>query len=341
VPLRLTLVLMEKMLFSLLSIVCVGSSQGTPVRSWRPVFRQKLPGLWTKGQLSRNPDDPNNDMFAVLDKLDGMKSKAGGFNFKIRWPDPYMAETTTWRQTSNPFLMAQNKTAGVKGYEPVFVPQTTYPFGGLEYDTSGNCLMDGQPGTESWFYCIGYNGTDWGHGVAIPSFGRPAKAVELFVMDPKTMKWTLVYRQTLPHLMTQWVVNPDDPLSETYAIMDRLESFRNKTDGKFYFAINWPGRYNIWHQTNNPVKEPSGPGPTVPGYKMIDVQFTGAFWGGLQLNQNQSASILEGSVGAGATWFYAIGYQGADWGMKLIPAYNDGKTYFGSNNVELFVLVEK
>lgn len=293
--------------------------------------------------MSLNPDNLVGANFAILDKLDDHKSKAGGFNFKQRWQDPYMAETTTWKQTSNPYLMGKNKTAGVKGFEPLKVPATMQAFGGLEYDTSGNCLMDGQPDVMgSWFYCVGYNGSDWGHGVKIPSGGRPANAVELFVMNPKTNWWTLVYRQTLPYLMTEWVVNADDPYSETYAIMDQLESFRNPADGKFEFVLNWPDRWNIWHQDNNPVKEPSGTGPSVPGYKAIDVQFTGANWGGLQLNVNQSNSLLEGSVGAGATWFYCIGWQGVTWvGNNDMPAYNTGGKYFGSHNVELFTLIEK
>lgn len=331
---------MEKMLLSLLSLVCFGSSQGIGApASWHPVFRQTLPYIWKAGVQSLNPDNPNADNFAILDKLDDMKSKAGGYTFKMRWADPDNTETMHWKQTSNPF---KDRKAGVVGYEPVKVTHTDNAWGGLEFDTSGHCLMDGSIGIQSWFYCVGYNGTDWGHGIATPSFGRPAKAVELFVMDPKTKSWVLMHRETLPHLNTEWVVNKDDPYNETYGIMDQLESYRNPADGKLELKLNWPDRYNTWHQDLNPVKaSPPSPGPTVPGYKAINAQFTGAFWGGIEKNANQSQSVLDGSIGI-ATWFYAIGYTGINWSVKLIPAYQDQNTkaYVGSNNAELFVMAD-
>jgi hypothetical protein len=44
-----------------------------PPSSWKLVFRQTVTpdggGLWKSGQLSLNPTDETNDMFATLDKV--------------------------------------------------------------------------------------------------------------------------------------------------------------------------------------------------------------------------------------------------------------------------------
>jgi len=301
--------------------------------SWRPVFRQTVPGLFKPGEWSLNPDDPNADMFSVLDKLESMRNKKGGFTFKLRWSDPDLTETMHWKQTSNPYI---NRTKGVIGYEAVKITHTDYNWGGLEYNPNQTqSILDGSIGAGTWFYCIGYTGINWGYGLAMPSFARPAHAAELFAMDPKTSKWVLVFRQTLPYLWAgQWSLNKDDPYNENYAILDQLETFRNPSDGKLELKMNWPDRYNTWYQTSNPVTN-TGAKVTVPGYEAIKIQFNQNNWGGLESNNLTSGeSLLDGSIGNGL-FFYAIGYEGYDWGSKLIPAYQ-----IGANQAELFVQID-
>lgn len=151
------------------------------------MFRQTLPGVFKAGEWSVNSDDPSNDMFATLDKLENLRSKqTGGFTFKIQWPDVDGTETMHWKQTSNPVTTV---AGGVVGYEAINVTHTENGWGGLEYNGQ-ECLLDGSVSAASeWFYCVGYYGGQWGHGVAIPSYQRPASAVELFVMNPKTSRW--------------------------------------------------------------------------------------------------------------------------------------------------------
>jgi hypothetical protein len=333
------------MLFGLVMISLV-SGQGPPPagppKAWQIVFRQTLPYVWKPkaGVLSLNPDDPSNDNFAILDKLDQFNpDNKTGYNFKLRWADPLLTETMHWKQTSNPFL---NRTAGVVGYEAVKVPSAANAWGGLEYETGKRCLMDGSIGEDLWYYCIGYNGEDWGQPkVAMPAGNRPAYASELFAMDPKTNKWVLVFRQTLPHLINEWSVNEKNPNNESYAILDNLENFRGK-DGKLELKLNWPDKYNSWHQSSNPVTAPQATTPQVPGYKPINVQFTGAQWGGLEPNiLATKPSILQGSVGNPGTWFYAIGYDGTDWGEGIVmPSWSVGTAYFGAKQCELYVEVQ-
>jgi len=163
-----------------------------PPKSWTPVFRQTLPGAFKAGEWSVNPNDPANDMFARLDELESLRSKTtGGFTFKIQWPDVDGTETMHWKQTSNPVTTTGG---GVEGYEAVNVTHTENDWGGLEFNGQ-ECLLDGSINSTEWFYCVGYYGGQWGHDIAIPSYSRPANAVELFAMDPKTQEWQV--RQTI------------------------------------------------------------------------------------------------------------------------------------------------
>ena len=152
--------------------------------------------MFKAGEWSLNPDDPSNDMFATLDKLENLRSKqTGGFTFKIQWPDVDGTETMHWKQTSNPVTTV---AGGVVGYEAINVTHTQNGWGGLEYNGQ-ECLLDGSVSSATeWFYCVGYYGGQWGHGVAIPSYQRPASAVELFVMNPKTNSWQVCQGRPLP-----------------------------------------------------------------------------------------------------------------------------------------------
>ena len=51
---------------------------------------------------------------------------------------------------------------------------------------ASECLLDGDIGSTNWFYCVGYYGSNWGQGLAIPSYQRAAQAVEVLARNPKT-----------------------------------------------------------------------------------------------------------------------------------------------------------
>lgn len=300
-----------------------------PPKSWTPVFRQTLPGLYKQGQFSLNPHTKapfTEPMFSVLDQLEAWRHPdTHDFEFMLRWPDPTGTETLHWKQITNPF-----KDKGpVTGYEPVNVTHTDNGWAGLRQ--SSQCLMDGSSSSNLWFYCVGYRGVNWGHGLSIPSWGRPASVCELQVKDTVTGVWEVVFRQTLPHLYKagEWRVNANDPGNETYAVLDTLERFRSPTDGKIEFKLYWPDARNIWRQTSNPTS-PGG----VKGYMPVSVEFTGNNWGGLEYNQGTSEgeSLLDGSVNSNQ-WFYAVGWQGGQWGQDAIPGPNGE----GVQSAELFV----
>jgi len=134
----------------------------------------------------------------------------------------------------------------------------------------------------------------------------------------------------LPHLWKfhdPWTVNAHDLHAEVYSILDSLEDFRG-SDGKFELKMMWPDYWNIWSQTSNPA----APSP-VSGYAPIDVQYTAENFGGLEWNDGTNTTMIKGSIGI-PSWFYAVGYEGANWGASTIPAWGSG---LGANQVELFV----
>jgi hypothetical protein len=246
-----------------------------------------------------------------------------------------------WRQTSDPYANSKTKTSGVTGYEAVSIPKGTggHNWGGLEYDAANECLFDGSVGSTIWFYCIGWPDTNWGPD-GIPSFARAAKAVELFARDPRRGGiWTLLFRQTLPTTWdkfedNKYSVNPKDPANSSYAILDQFAEFKNPADGTFELKLTWPDRWQIWSQSSNPTTT-----KTTVDYNAIDVQFPNSF-GGLHLNSADPAlreSVLDGADDSSTTWFNAVGYEGADWGSKSIPAGNTGDLASGAKQAELYV----
>ena len=89
------------------------------------MFRQVLPSIWTKGVTSLNEKDPNNDTFAILDKLENFRGADGKLEFKLRWPD----RNNIWFQESNPVT-----SDTVSGYEAIEV-QFPREFVGLAQNT--------------------------------------------------------------------------------------------------------------------------------------------------------------------------------------------------------------
>jgi len=266
----------------------------TPPKSYSLFFRQTVPYYYTKGQWSLNPTDPANNNYAILDTLASLK---GPYQFKLRWPTA--GSQNIWKQTSNP-VTTTNGT--VSGYSPIQVNHTDQGWGGLKYNTYGECLLDGSVGIPGdWFYAIG-SFAPWNNG--IPSWGPAKLQVELYVQRDRTDGWTLIFRQTYPYFARpgQWSVNSDNPASDSYSILDKLESYRS-SDGAFYFKLYWPeDDQNIWIQTNNPVTTKG-----VQGYQPVNVIHTDNNFAGLQFDDGPDA-LLDGSVNSTTgLWFYAIG----------------------------------
>ncbi len=61
------------------------------------------------------------------------------------------SNTQIWKQTSNPVT---REAAGVEGYEAVTINYSVNDWFGLEYNTGGKSVLDGNEG-DHWYYAIG------------------------------------------------------------------------------------------------------------------------------------------------------------------------------------------
>jgi len=183
-----------------------------------------------------------------------------------------------------------------------------------------------------WYYAIGsFRPFQSGNISGIPGWNSPKRQVELYVQhDNDNSSWTLVFRQTYPYFFAQneWSKNADNPHSEVYSILDKLETLRSK-DGTFIFKLYWPeDDENIWRQDNNPVTSANG---VVTNYQPVSVVHTQYNFKGLEYN-NGTQSLLDGSINS-TEWYYAIGST---------ELWNNGIPSWGpaAQQVELFVRTE-
>ena len=85
------------------------------------VFQHNIKGGVFKSKLEAmnvNPNDPENDLFSILDQLEDYRSVDGNFRFKLCYPDLEWGvdgETCNyWIQSSNPTM-----STVVEGYQAI------------------------------------------------------------------------------------------------------------------------------------------------------------------------------------------------------------------------------
>ena len=140
------------------------------------MFRQTIPYLYKRGEWRKNPTDPLNDNYAILDELEQFRHDDGRFYFRLEWPNDNTVYE--WSQTSNPI------SEKLAGYQAISVPYTGQYWGGIEPST--DALMDGSINRpNSWYYAIGSH-RKWKGG--IPSYAKtdndriyPQQGVRLYV----------------------------------------------------------------------------------------------------------------------------------------------------------------
>ena len=154
-----------------------------------------------------------------------------------------------------------------------------------------------------------------------------------------SMKFKLLFRQTAgtyKNPVSKWLsVNPKNPKSPNFSILNTLDNGYRGSDGKFTFMIKWPLRKgkntNIWKQYTNPVQKAGS--LDVEGYDAVNVNFRNNRWRGLESGYkhggNNPVALIDGSVNHG-NWFYAIGSRQA-WGGGIPGAASAEK------RVELWV----
>ena len=143
---------------------------------------------------SKNPEDPDNKLFSILDKLEDYRNSEGNFQFKLCYPElTWGKEGKTcneWIQSSNPYT---NST--ITGFEEIFLAfdrdGTNGNWKGLGMNTLGNngaTIVDDSPSHPNWHSAIGAK-ANWEGDENIPGPRHPTESgkysptskVELYV----------------------------------------------------------------------------------------------------------------------------------------------------------------
>ena len=137
---------------------------------------------------NKNPDDPDNNFFSILDKLEEYRQNDGRFRFKLcyttgivsKWGDNGR-QCNEWYQTSNPVTTAA--TAAVSGFQAISLAYKYAPgqesWNGIKRSSFPNKLIEDMGG----FTNIGVTGDEPFYGPRHPIVQWSlTKKVELYVM---------------------------------------------------------------------------------------------------------------------------------------------------------------
>jgi len=224
---------------------------------------------------------------------------------KVLPPPPAGPKQNIWKQSTNPVT----DRSGVSGFEAVDL-QFSDAFGGLEYNSYGQSLLDGNVGSKNWWFAVGSTAPFTG-GIPGP-VNMPQPIVELFVRSADDSKWVLILRQVDGHFFQkdEFAKNKELANFDAFSVLDELELHRG-ADGKFLFMLRWPelttppapqvpaDGVNIWRQTTNPFIDHTG----VAGFQAVNVSYSQGFGG---LEYNGAHCLLDGNIGT-TNWWYAVG----------------------------------
>jgi hypothetical protein len=154
--------------------------------AWKLVFRQTMPTMYANEEWSKNPEDPSNANYAILDQLENFR-RDGKFLFKLHWPNSGL-EDQIWEQTNNPAQGSQQ--SGVEGYKAISAPHANNYWAGLERGRNGVSMIDGSVNHGNWYYAVGSHRV-WSGG--IPGPRSAVQVVELYVRTSQPGTWTTLY----------------------------------------------------------------------------------------------------------------------------------------------------
>ena len=317
--------------------------------------------------------------YSILDELEYFRGSDGKFEFLLEYPE-IPNQYNRWKQTDNPTEVMEpggNTATFANGYEEVHIDWSRN-FGGLLKDIRNRTFLNGTLNTSNWYYAIGcYNNstTDWWNGLPgqwqfsdLPgsSSKNPAHEVNLYVrLDDDTIgsniieKDGAIWAEVFYHNTNNnsvWFKDTQEALHTNsqykFSVLDHLEEFRGE-DGKFEFLLEYPvefpGEYNRWKQTDNPIKIEDDRTDVdyvnnlyVNGYEPIHIDWQDNRWSGLIKNNNTNDSLLDGTIGK--NWFYAVGEYRA-WvngdGSTGIPGpYLDNASGAATTEVRLYCRID-
>ena len=131
--------------------------------------------------LSKNPDNPNANLFSILGKLENYRGKDGNFQFKLCYPE--IGKCNEWVQASNP---ATETT--IHGFRAISLQFKTNGYNagvwaGLGKSISWGTLIDDSPSHANWYCAIGAR-TYWPSKPTIPgpAYLSGITKVDLYVL---------------------------------------------------------------------------------------------------------------------------------------------------------------
>ena len=116
-------------------------------------------GLFSLADVgNKNPDNPDAELFSILDQLESFRGNDGNFLFKICYPELRIGRQghcNVWLQSSNPYT-----DSIITGFRPVSLSFFLNGDGedwqglGLNEDTS-EAVIDDAPSSSQWWMAIG------------------------------------------------------------------------------------------------------------------------------------------------------------------------------------------
>ena len=107
--------------------------------------------------LSKNSDNPNANLFSILNKLEDYRGKDGNFKFKLCYPERGVGKCNEWIQSSNP---ATEMT--IRGFKAISLDFTINgargAWAGLGKSSPisyAETLIDDSPAARNWHCAIG------------------------------------------------------------------------------------------------------------------------------------------------------------------------------------------
>ena len=189
---------------------------------WVKVFNQKtegqVSGMFSNKQdaLNKNPNQPNANLYSILDQLENFRNPEGNFHLKLCYPDVTPALTglggkkcNEWVQSSNPVT-----ETNITGYQPISI---AYNFKGLGPCEHALAVMDSTPGAGNWFFAIGVSAGHHIYGTSFPGPGFTAWNVNLNILTFNGRKKIQVEQSTLYHI---------------FIISDKFEGFQSLNNKK-------------------------------------------------------------------------------------------------------------
>ena len=136
------------------------SSYSGPGHGFVKVFSHDTAGgLFSsqEGALSKNPDNPDAELFSILDQLEDYRDHEGILHFKLCYPEITGVgggHCNEWTQTSNPLYYST-----IQGFQAIALAfphdGNKKPWQGLGRSLAKYSVLDDTPSDDTWWTAIG------------------------------------------------------------------------------------------------------------------------------------------------------------------------------------------